>query len=180
MDDDTSKQATSHSPRFREPLFWLAWVLLLICMFLPQGGFGFGLHSAGSVIVINGLELAIAAITLGPPLIILTLLPSLLNPIMIFSSPIPLVIAISMSDLLFIASPFILRRFLPTSKKMRNVWLVYALLNLVCVILLLLIILTMPIVGHIDPNNESNQLLPGFVVWVGAQVALTVAATAKL
>ena len=85
-----------------------------------------------------------------------------------------------MSDALFITSPIILRWSLSTNGKISSIWLVYASLNLICVISFLLTILTMPLVGHIDPHNSDIQLLPGFVVWATAQVILTVAATLKL
>ena len=159
----------------REPIFGLAWLLLLICMFLPLGGQG-GVYGT---IIETGLSILIVGIPLGFSLIIATLIPALLNPLVMFSSPMPLVVSIFLSDSLFILSPFILRWSLSAPEKVHKVWLIYASFCLICVISFGLTILTTPLVTHIDPKNGEIQLLPGFCVWAIAQVTLTVAAALK-
>ena len=164
-----------HTLPLREPLFGLAWLLLLICMFLPQGGQG----GTYGTFIETGLPLLIAGIPLGFSIITLTILPALLNPMVMFSSPMPLVVSIFLSDSLFILSPIILIRSLSAPEKMNKGWLIYTSLCIICMIAFGLTILTTPLVAHIDPGNGEIQLLPGFIVWAIAQVTLTIAAALK-
>ena len=164
-----------HALILREPLFGLAWLLLLICIFLPQGGEG-GRYP----VVETGLPLLLAGIPLGISMISVSLIYAFLNPLVMFSSPMPLVFSIFLSDSLFILSPFLLWWSLSAPEKIRKLWMIFASACLICVMAFALTIFTMPVVSHIDPKNEAIQLLPGFIVWAIAQVVLTIAATLKL
>ena len=166
----------------REPLFGLVWILLLICMFLPMAGKGgtFNMNGTDIPLIGYGLILLIFGIPLGFPITCITLIYALLNPLLLFLSPTPFIFYILMSDILFIASPITLQWSSSSTGKTDKLWLVYASLNLICVVAFLVTVLTTPIVGQIDPNNYDIQLLPGFFIWAGAQIILTVASALKL
>lgn len=178
MDENKLEQAGVSVPpgsrpqaaaRFRDALFWLAWMLFLISMVMPQGGWGSGNYAYEGPVIAYGLELAIIPF-LAPWMLIMALASSLIF----------VAVAVIMSDFLFIASPILLRFARLPTKGARRAWLAYAILSAVCCVFFITAILTTPVVRQIDPKNVETKLLPGFVVWAYAQLTITVAAVAKL
>jgi hypothetical protein len=171
-----SEQVPAPFPMLRHPLFGFAWLLFLVCMFMPQYGKGspipeyafteYGFHAAWGGIA-------------NIPAILITFIYSLITLDLMHLFLSPLSNTVVMSVLLFIASPFMLAWSNSSPKGMRVARLVYALLNLVCVILFLSIIFTTPIASHIDPNDLDFRVLPGFFIWTCAQITLTIAVFTK-
>lgn len=150
---------------FQESLLILAWLLFIICMFLPQGGIGEGIYSTdpvnGSAFIVNGLSLSLLSIFY--PLVPIVFPPA---------------VAILISELLFLGSPFILwgtRRRL----NKRMVWQTYTVFNFVSTIVFLWAIRETPMVNYIDPYDVTPKLLPGYIVWIIAEITLTMYAFVK-
>jgi hypothetical protein len=153
-------------------LLELAWILLLICMPLSVGG---SLYN-GVITPTSGWQLAKLAGQFGIffiPIFIMHPAAEVILPV--------LATAIVLSELLFIASPFVL-----LLSKSDYLTIIYVMLGLLCVILFTR--LTPYIVDHLDPNVSGDyspssiqiQLLPSILVWMGAQVVLTLAAGVTL
>jgi hypothetical protein len=152
-------------------LLGLAWLLLLVCMFLPLGGVVY----KDSSYSLYGWESAVMAPLFGP----LSFL-SLVRGETAGDHRLEIIaIAVFLSELLFITSPFVLLVLRAGRLTSRSIYLV---LNLICVTLLAL--LTPYIVSRLDPNTSQLQnaihFLPGLWVWLGAQLLLTEAAAIQL
>lgn len=151
-------------------LLGLAWLLLLISMVLPQVQVIYHGQNQG---VVNGFFAAIAALVLG-----LNFLLSFswygFNPL---STEMALILAIMLSDLLFIVSPLALIK--PGLGKFIGPSLYWG-LNVTCLVLFIMVtpqILHPPIVqGFIN----TFQPLPNLFLWISAQTLLTLAASTQL
>ena len=156
-----------YTPVVARILLGLAWLLLLVSMFLPQVGIMFYGYNE---ILLDGWEVAGLALLVAP-LNLLALITGRAIPAGQFIS-----IPLFLSDLLFFASLFALLKFKSGRLAGRSI---YVTLNLICVVLLAL---PLPqAVSHLDPNiSDKIQLLSGLFVWFGAQVALTLSASVQL
>lgn len=147
-------------------LLAMAWLLLLICMFLPQVQVIYHDQIYGPL---NGFFVAIAAFVLG--------LNFLLTFQYLFVSnsfePI-IILAIMLSDLLFIVSPLVLIK-----RRAGNLIGpgLYWLLNVMC---LMLFILATPQILNAQVSINGLQLLPNLLLWLSAQTILTLSAGAQI
>lgn len=152
-------------------LLAIAWLLLLVCLFIPQVKI---VNQGYYNDLFNGFMVAAAAFVY-----------SVLGTLSFFttrSAPSALVIvsfAVALDILLFIASPLALIKLKAGDLTQKSV---YWILNIVCLILFV------PAIPQIlKPPDMQNgmiavyfQLLPTFFIWLAAQVALTLAASARL
>ena len=153
----------------------LAWLLLLIGIFLPMGEIQMlapyappGGAVPGSI---YGFQVAIMA-----PLASVYVFGLILDPTANSTGWLLLgLITVPMIELLFLASPFILFKAKPERVMLRKN---YFFLNILCALLMLL---PLSLVGKTyDLHPVSARLLPGMFVWFAAQVILLLASGIQL
>jgi hypothetical protein len=152
-------------------LLAIAWLLLLVCLFIPQVQI---VNQGYYNNLLNGFMVTGAAF-------VYTILGILSFPTMRSAPSAPEIVsfAVALNVLLFIASPFALIKLKAGSLTHTSV---YWILNVVCLILFV------PAIPQIlkPPDTQNGmiasyfQLLPTFFIWLAAQVALTLAASARL
>jgi len=147
-------------------LLGVAWLLLVICMFLPQGGVIY----RDSQYSLNGWQVALMAPIFGP-LSFFSIMTSSTTGSLLQTTA----VTIFLSELLFVASPVVLLMLNPGRLASRGI---YALLSLICTILL--VPLSLNVVSQLDPTTSELQFLPGLLVWAAAQDLLTLAAGLQL
>ena len=145
-------------------LLGIAWLLLLICMFLPQVQVN---HHDQIYGPLDGYFVAIAAFVLG---LNLTFQYSYASSS--FESII--ILAIMLSDLLFIISPLVLIKR-GTGNLIGPIF--YWALNVVC---LILFVWVTPQILTAQVSGNGIQLLPNLLLWVSAQTILTLAASTQI
>jgi hypothetical protein len=153
--------------------FAFAWLLLLICMFLPQVQIRWYLETDYSTL--SGYKVSGIIFMLSPYAVLRLVEHFFSGSFFDFIGGITsLPFVILMSNLLFIVSPFVLIKF----KKRRLIFIyIYWILNIIYSILFPLALLY----GLKEPEGVIGiRLLPNMFLWVGAQLMLTLSASARL
>ena len=145
-------------------LLGVAWSLLFISAPLPLAGLDHG----GNEYVLRGFEVGVLAPCVG--LVNLVDLVSGTGPGEQYVS-----IPLFFSDLLFVTSLLVLLKFRSGHLSWKRLYLT---LNVACLALLALPVTQ--VTRHVEPGNGAIQLLPGLLVWFGAQLALTLFAGIEL
>ena len=147
-------------------LLAMAWLLLLICMFLPQVQIIYHDQIYGPL---DGFFVAIAAFVLG-----LNFLLTFQYSYAPFSFESIIILAIMLSDLLFIVSPLaLIKRGAGNLIGPSLYWT----LNVMC---LMLFVLATPQILNAQVSINGIQLLPNLLLWLSAQTILTLSASTQI
>lgn len=145
-------------------LLVIAWLLLLICMLIPQARI---VYYKTHPDLVNGMGVAVFAFIFALWEIISIITTRSAH------SEMEVIFAIVLNVLLFIASPFTLIRLKASNLAYKSI---YWILNVVC---LILFVLAIPQILS-SSDGLVIQLLPNLFLWVAAQLALTLSASARL